>query len=117
MAPPVDAADGDASRWRLGLLRFMVLVAIAVTGASGFGCRVAPAVLSFAADACAFASLRGQDVGVAGVGVAPAQVLVHVADAAASTTNNSSCTTAEVDAHTGDVLGAEALIRSTPSTA
>jgi hypothetical protein len=38
-----------------------------------------PAVLPLAADACAFAPLGGQDVGVAGVGVAPSQVLVHVA--------------------------------------
>ena len=33
---------------------------------------MAPAALSFAADAGAFAALSGQDVGVAGVGVAPA---------------------------------------------
>jgi hypothetical protein len=33
-------------------------------------------LLAFAADAGAFAALSGQDVGVAGVGVAPAQVVV-----------------------------------------
>jgi hypothetical protein len=45
----------------------------------GLGGRMAPAVLPLTADACAFAALGGEDVGVAGVGVAPAQVLVHVA--------------------------------------
>jgi hypothetical protein len=39
---------------------------------------VAPSVLAFAADACEFAALSGQDVGVAGVGVTPAQVSVQV---------------------------------------
>ena len=34
-------------------------------------------MLSFAADAGAFAALGGQHVGVAGVGVAPAQVVLH----------------------------------------
>jgi hypothetical protein len=38
-----------------------------------------PALLAFAADAGAFAALGGQDVGVAGVGVAPAQVVLHAA--------------------------------------
>ena len=31
-------------------------------------------MVAFAADAGAFAALRGQDLGIAGVGVAPAQV-------------------------------------------
>jgi hypothetical protein len=44
----------------------------------GFGGGVAPTVLAFAADACAFAALSGQHVGVAGVGVAPAEVSVQV---------------------------------------
>src|SRR6266545_1835149 len=39
----------------------------------------APALLAFAADAGAFAALRGEDVGVAGVGVAPPQVCLQVA--------------------------------------
>jgi hypothetical protein len=38
-----------------------------------------PAVLALAAVAGAFAALGGQDVGVAGVGVAPAQVLLRAA--------------------------------------
>ena len=36
-------------------------------------------MLAFAADAGAFAALGGQEVGVAGVGVAPAQVILHAA--------------------------------------
>jgi hypothetical protein len=36
-------------------------------------------LLTLAADASAFAALGGQDVGVAGVGVAPAQVLLQPA--------------------------------------
>jgi hypothetical protein len=36
-------------------------------------------LLALAADAGAFAALGGQDVGVAGVGVAPAQVLLQLA--------------------------------------
>jgi hypothetical protein len=35
--------------------------------------------LAFAADAGAFATLGGQYVGVAGVGVSPTQVRLHVA--------------------------------------
>lgn len=45
------------------------------SGCSGGG--LAPASLAFAADAGSFAALGGQDVGVAGVGVAPAQVGVQ----------------------------------------
>jgi restriction endonuclease Mrr len=37
---------------------------------------------AFAADAGAFATLGGQDVGVAGVGIAPAQILLQPADPA-----------------------------------
>src|SRR5690348_3689029 len=40
----------------------------------GSGRAPAPALLAFAADAGPFVALGGQDVGVAGVGVAPAQV-------------------------------------------
>jgi hypothetical protein len=38
---------------------------------------VVPALLAFAADAGALAALGGQDVGVAGVGVAPGQVVLQ----------------------------------------
>ena len=41
--------------------------------------RAAPSALAFAADAGALASLGGQHVGVAGVGVAPAQVVLQLA--------------------------------------
>src|ERR1039457_5790110 len=40
----------------------------------GFGLGSSPALLAFAADAGAFAELVGQDVRMAGVGVAPGQV-------------------------------------------
>ena len=40
---------------------------------------VGPTLLAFAADSGAFAALRGEDVGVAGVGVAPAQVVLQLA--------------------------------------
>ena len=36
-------------------------------------------MLAFAADAGSFAALSGQDMGVAGVGVAPAQVVLEPA--------------------------------------
>ena len=36
-----------------------------------------PAVLAFAADACSFAALGGQDLWVTGVRVAPAQIVVQ----------------------------------------
>jgi hypothetical protein len=36
-------------------------------------------LLSFTADAGSFAALSGQDIGVVGVGVTPAQVFVQVA--------------------------------------
>ena len=45
----------------------------------GAGLGPSPALLTLAADAGAFAALGGQDVGVAGVGVAPAQVLLQPA--------------------------------------
>ena len=38
------------------------------------GLGSSPALLAFAADAGAFLALGGEDVGVAGVGIAPAQV-------------------------------------------
>jgi hypothetical protein len=38
-----------------------------------------PTLLAFAADAGAFAALGGEHVGVAGVVVAPAQVVLHLA--------------------------------------
>ena len=37
------------------------------------------ALLAFAADAGAFAALRGQDVGMAGVGVAPGEIVLQAA--------------------------------------
>jgi hypothetical protein len=42
----------------------------------GFWTLAAPALLAFAADAGAFAALGGQEAGVAGVGVAPAKVIL-----------------------------------------
>jgi hypothetical protein len=45
----------------------------------GIWAGAAPALLALAADASPFAALGGQDVGVAGVGVAPAQVLLEFA--------------------------------------
>src|SRR5271166_6616863 len=44
-----------------------------------FRFRAAPALLAFAADAGAFAALGGQHVGVAGVGITPAQVVLQLA--------------------------------------
>src|SRR5579863_876179 len=49
------------------------------TGSGGFGLGPTPAPLAFGADAGAFAALGGQDVGVACVGVAPAQVVLQPA--------------------------------------
>jgi hypothetical protein len=37
-------------------------------------------LLAFAAHACSLAALGGEDVGVAGVGVAPSQVFLHAPD-------------------------------------
>lgn len=50
-----------------------------MTGNSGCGClaSASPAQALLAADAGSFAALGSQDVGVAGVGVAPAQVGVQ----------------------------------------
>ena len=45
----------------------------------GLDLGASPALLAFAADAGAFAALGGHDVGVAGVGVAPAQVILQLA--------------------------------------
>jgi hypothetical protein len=50
------------------------------TAAGGVGCRVVwvvPAALVFAADAGSFAALSGEDVGMAGILVAPTQVVLH----------------------------------------
>lgn len=47
-----------------------------VSGRFGAG-AAAPADAFLAADACSFAALRGQDVEVSGVGVAPAQIGVQ----------------------------------------
>jgi len=44
-----------------------------------FRFRAAPALLVFAADAGAFAALGGQHVGVAGVGITPARVVLQLA--------------------------------------
>ena len=43
-----------------------------------FRFRAAPALLALAADAGAFAALGGQHVGVAGVGITPAQVVLQL---------------------------------------
>ena len=57
----------------------------------GFRFRAAPALLAFAADAGSFAALGGQDVGVAGVGVAPAQVVLQSAGQRRCGSDSPSC--------------------------
>jgi hypothetical protein len=47
---------------------------LAGLGSGGVCDAVAPAVVAFAADPCPFTALRGEDVGVTCIGIAPPQV-------------------------------------------
>ena len=87
MAAPVAVAvsrlgpdHGELAEPPIYALRVATGLLVASLSVSGsVGPRAAPALLAFAADAGAFPALRGDDVGVAGVGVAPAQVRLRVA--------------------------------------
>ena len=71
-------------------------------------------MLAFAADAGAFAALGGQDAGVAGVGVAPAQVVLQPpAQDALVGVKNSSTLACPAQARIAGVLFADRLSRMT----
>jgi len=75
-------AKAAPCKMRLIILKWLVRCPWTFTGSDrsgGLGPGAAPAVLAFAADPGSFAALRGQDVRVAGVGVAPTQIFLQLA--------------------------------------